>query len=395
VRSIPLLLAAALLATCGGGTSEYDAAGTTREERAFQEAQATERKRWMEKFAAGSPHPGFRPTRILACTSADLASTAVLPHLDAPFPAGSNALWCATFSLAWTVLGRDVAGGSVRLGPPAPPAFAEGMERSPFPAASLNPASFLARAGRGRERIAASIREELDRRFQVRTIAIPEVPADGALAFAFLRKRLPFALRFEPAAHPLRFAGGTRAVPAFGVNRDSTHPRKRELLGQVIVRFEERPNPLGAPTTFVLEFVVEGGKDVLLLAAVPREPTLGATWAGVRDRCANPGRRLDDAVLVVPKIDFELTHRFVEILGAPILDGPLRGQPIVEALQAVRLRLDEGGADVESHAILASAGIHDAYLFDRPFLLALREATAAEPYLLLWVENDEILAREE
>ena len=98
---------------------------------------------------------------------------------------------------------------------------------------------------------------------------------------------------------------------------------------------------------------------------------------------------------MVPKLNFEISHRFAEILGAPVLHGPTKGQPVGEARQTVRFSLDEGGADLESHAIIGTLGMHSTYRVDRPFLLALLETGKEHPYLLLWIENDELLAEAE
>jgi hypothetical protein len=65
---------------------------------------------------------------------------------------------------------------------------------------------------------------------------------------------------------------------------------------------------------------------------------------------------------------------------------------VVEARETVRFSLDEGGADLESHAIIGTLGLHSSYVVDRPFLLALLEAGKERPYLLLWIANDELLA---
>jgi hypothetical protein len=90
-------------------------------------------------------------------------------------------------------------------------------------------------------------------------------------------------------------------------------------------------------------------------------------------------------------LNFEVSHRFREIIGGTC-SGNLSGQVIAEARQTVRFSLDEGGADLESHAIIATLGMPSSVVVDRPFLIALVEKGEAAPYLLLWIANDELLA---
>jgi hypothetical protein len=90
-------------------------------------------------------------------------------------------------------------------------------------------------------------------------------------------------------------------------------------------------------------------------------------------------------------MNFEISHRFREILGGTC-SGNLSGQTISEARQTVRFSLDEGGADLESHALLATLGIPQSVIVDQPFLIALLEKGQRDPYLLIWFANDELLA---
>jgi len=85
------------------------------------------------------------------------------------------------------------------------------------------------------------------------------------------------------------------------------------------------------------------------------------------------------------------THQFREILVGTCSPS-LPGQEISEARQTIRFSLDEGGADLESHAVLATLGESPSVIVDRPFLLALMEKGKKDPYLLLWIGNDELLA---
>jgi hypothetical protein len=91
--------------------------------------------------------------------------------------------------------------------------------------------------------------------------------------------------------------------------------------------------------------------------------------------------------LVVPRIRLSAERRFTELTDAPIAGGPRR---LRDAFQSTEFTLTERGASVKSEAMFALAMV-PRIRFDRPFLLALLRTGAKRPYLLLWVENDEVL----
>jgi hypothetical protein len=394
--------AIAALKACTGKDHGEDVEAWKREWRAIEDAQDEKRAR-IRRAVMGSippevlesaPRPAAVPSALLDAESSALSRTTVVPHPRAPMPAGRNVLWCATFQLAWDAMGTDVAKEPLVLGPPAPEGLVAEMNRGAFPRDSLDPDSFLARAGIVRDGIVDSIREELKRRFDAEMKDPGVLAPGGALAYGYLRKALPFEHRFEPIDGTLSFHGGSRKVLAFGANADSFNPDLPRIMRQVTVLHDPPVERLERRGEFILEFAVHGGKDRLLLAMVPPGETLEGTWDQARSRVdpARTRRMRTGEVLKVPKLNFLLDHRFTEVIGATVLQGPIRGQPIAEARQTVRFSLDEGGAELESHALLASLGAHSEFVVDRPFLLALLETGRSRPYFLLWIDNDELLA---
>jgi hypothetical protein len=65
--------------------------------------------------------------------------------------------------------------------------------------------------------------------------------------------------------------------------------------------------------------------------------------------------------------------------------------------------LNESGARLESEAAIAVENGHEPpppppprnFVLDRPFLIYLKERTAEQPYLAIWVANAELMERRE
>jgi hypothetical protein len=337
--------------------------------------------------------PGASPTAPVR----EAGRTTFVPHAGVPFDGASrNGVWCATFPLAWHALGTEVLGGPVLLGPPAPADLVEGMNGRPFPAAALDPASRVVVAGRYGDGVLDRIRREGREKFGLDLPRSPLAPGrpEDLLAYAFLRKDLPFAVPFEPFEEGIAFPGAAGRVPAFGIHGDSGAADLDAMRGQTTVLFHGAGK---SGEDMAIEIRTERG-DILVLAAVPPAASLEAAWRSVLaiPRAA-PGPILEGEVLAVPKIHFDLAHRFAEFPGAPLRNPGFEGFRVTEAMQSVLLRLDEAGVLLESEAVfearLSMAPAKRRFVFDRPFLLALREAGAAEPYLLLWVANPDLMPR--
>jgi hypothetical protein len=329
------------------------------------------------------------PDHVLRTDSRDLGRTVVVATDRAPIADGKNVLWCAAFQLAWDAYRRDVLGGApLSLEPPARADAVAALNAAPFPPGDLDPGAFVAMAGRGPESF-ERFRAAAKARFGDAASNLVEDPAVGpglAAAFAFLHKDLPFEHRFADYG-TLRFAGG-RAVRAFGTRSDPAHPNRRAILGQVRLHASDAtPGTHGRPDQFILELAVRGGRDRLLLARVDPAPTLRETWDMVRQRAAGTGEAVgEDIALAIPKLDFDVAHRFAEL--------QVPGQ--FECYQRTRLRLDETGARLDAYAYAAKrkSPADAEFLFDRPFLVALLQKGASRPYLLLWIGNDELLMPE-
>ena len=88
------------------------------------------------------------------------------------------------------------------------------------------------------------------------------------------------------------------------------------------------------------------------------------------------------AILSVPNLEFQITHRFRE----------LELDPIAIASQRVKFKLDRFGAELESSADLRFiGGGFQTYSLDRPFLILMRKRDCERPFFVTWVDNADLL----
>lgn len=319
-----------------------------------------------------------------------LKRTRVTAALETPH-GEENLVWCATLQAAWDAL-TDRNESPVHL--LRNPCEAALLDANRGCWRGLDERSYLAKAGIGADGILESIRAEMHRKFpdEKATLLPPHVKPEDALAYSFLLKELAFARPLYTPDWPMHF--GRTEVEGFGVwlrDEHSEWQARRELVQVVSYR---------SPSDFVVELLPSGPADTILIAQVPRQRTLSATVESALRRLG-PKReeplRADERLLV-PCIDLDVTWAFDELAGPLVPNGAL-GQIVIDSVQqSIRLRLDEEGARLRSEALVAMGGGYRPppereFVVDGPFLMLMMPRGVAQPYLVAWIENDEVLVR--
>jgi hypothetical protein len=344
--------------------------------------------------AADAPRPEVVVTVPVVADTRDLPGTSVLAHPDEPVVPGRSALWTAAFQATWDELRRETGGVVPRVDTTGDGARVRLLNSGELPAETLDPDDIVLGAGRSAAGALSEARLRLHERFRVGLPPRPSLPDDALVLYAFLRKHIAFDEPFEPAPVPIVFPRCERRVPAFGILPSTTNPNARQARGQVTVLQEEYERPGDTyPSSFVLELRLAGGRERLVLASPAEGETLAAKWASVGEATRRGTRRPLAAsdILVIPKFDFSLTHRFEDLLNVPYHGAKVSGT-IHVSRQILEFRLDEGAPHPVSHPLVAVTGAPRGFVLHSPFLLALERTGAGHPYLLAWIANDELLA---
>lgn len=337
--------------------------------------------------------------------STGLKATVIVPTLDTPLPEGKNAIWCASFQIAWNHLRHDVIKEPIRIRNAE--VVAGRLNRAKQSEADLPPDSYYAAAGFVKDGILETIRKEMAARF-------PDVEphqfdplVDVIVAYAYLAANVRFTIPFFENRPGFTFtdsSGKKTAVSSFGVRgKDMYGCRKlRQQIEILYTNFDYENRRRGA-----LEFAVDPCKDSspnqVALTCIPRKSTLGETLDYVGDKISEfrgDRNQLSEfgmsQRLLVPNILFRIDHHLKELEGLDkiVLNAIGRGLFVREAFQSVFFKLDRSGAELESEAAIALACTSPPdLLFDRPFLVYMRKRGAEHPFFVMWVDNAELLCK--
>ncbi len=235
-----------------------------------------------------APVPPPRPEAVSPQTVDD--RTDVVLTTEAPMVRGRNLLWCATGQLAWDAL-ADLVGtdGRLDLDGAEDPAVVEALNRRTFPHDALDAASVAVAAGFVKDGVLDRVRAAWTKLHPdgARAPALVAAPEE-AVAFAALRKQLPFETPFRLLPEPMRFDGGDRPLTAFGMTHADHGADADAMAKQIRVFPPPGADPRGDEGAGVVASP-PGGPDRTFLANLPRErrsrtrgTARGRAWARAR-----------------------------------------------------------------------------------------------------------------
>ncbi len=318
---------------------------------------------------------------MLIVNSKELKSTIITPHMEEKIRNGQNHLYCSTFQLAWNEF-RD----SYDTHLPNEPEIIKLLDKKLATKEDISEDCYVARAGRPSE-IVDKMNKALKAKFKNEA---PTVKSEALfLIYTFLFKNLIFKKEFEKLEEPIHFKLDEEfvRVRAFGISFDKK--KHRGLRKQVtILDYKD-------DSDFIIGLRSKSKKDKIVLAKIKPQGTLLETIKFVEERIkkAKPGHLKKDEPLKIPKMDFDIEHSYPEIED--------RWCPNLETTQKLRFRLNEKGIILKSEArIVIYEGVKKImhrrprwFVFDKPFLIYLKEKDSKYPYFAMWVGNPELLVK--
>jgi len=333
-----------------------------------------------------------------------LRQTILVPALSCPFAENNSAVWCASFQMAWDQLKTSVTREPIQLS--GSKALVDQLNAGTFSKQSIDEESYYVAAGEISRGIVTTIREDMRRRFPGITPDPGDVAGASLIVYAYLRTSVPFKVPFFDAKKSLSFRDGSgqnHQVRAFGIRGEDAYAY-RALREQVEVLYqldkgapEQCQTGIGiVPYEFALDLDRHSAPYQVIVAKVPRSASLLETWGTVgrriQEKKTGPGITTN-SVLLVPAINLATNHHFRELEGpnGNLLNSNAAGMRIDSAVQSVRFSLNRGGAELESEAKVIVRPLPYYFLLEGPFLVVMRKRGCNDPFLVLWVDNAELL----
>ncbi|MBN1507061.1 MAG: hypothetical protein JW955_09455 [Sedimentisphaerales bacterium] len=344
-----------------------------------------------------APYPGRTPT--FSGNSQKLTQTVIVPTLDSPSPPGKNVIWCSSFQLAWNELRDNVLKAPLQV--IGAEEVADRLNVAKQSTSDLEPESFYATGGWIRDGIVDKIRKDMAAKFPSHVLPDFSGYDSGLLAYCYLTANVPFKVPFGQIEKGLAFTdsqGGKSRVEAFGLPGlfGYWHVEVREQVEVLYVGSDPNLKDPWEISEYAIDLCKYSQPYQVVAALVEPRGSLAETFEYVRSQ-VDKAKHSEDLhelgrrdILEVPEMVWRIDHRFLQLIGKPLAN--VKG-PITEAMQTIEFRLDRSGAKVESEALMAAKARPNRFAFDRPFLVYMQKRGAEQPFLVMWVDNAELLVR--
>jgi hypothetical protein len=329
-----------------------------------------------------------------------MSGTLITARLDHPIQIDQNLIYCSTVNLTWNELSALLDGMVTFTRPCQSVDF---LNRRSFTKGDLDERCYLAYAdfisGGILSRIPKDLKEKFDEVSRLNLDPANFQP-DDILAYSFLLKVLKFEKKFEEVEGSQFYTPGIivgEAIKTFGIKK--ADGGNRDVCQQVrIYQYND-------PDNFIISLDTDKG-DLLVLAKMQYQPGTLENGSETVDKqvrdCWRPASPRENERLVVPKLDFDLEHHFEEMIGQELLVNEKRVDYFIkDAVQFIKFSLDETGAKLRSE--MAMYGVRCCsmtdfetprfFIFDKPFLIYLKEKPNLPPYFMAWVGNTEIMKK--
>jgi len=227
-----------------------------------------------------------------------------------------------------------------------------------------------------------------------------------AVAYAYLEAAAAFATPYFERELEFTGADGKAVrVSGFGVSQGNNPAVAERLAKQLEILYADyEVDEDGYETGGVLECVLDLDRTSeavqVIVALVDWQGTLAKTVAYLEEKMAvwstEEGlRRMgSNDYLAVPNVHFKVEHRFAKLEGQDLVNPGCEVTWIEAALQRIEFRLDRSGAFVRSGAqVVVKASRPCEFVFDRPFLILLRQRSGGRPFFAMWVADGELLCK--
>jgi hypothetical protein len=343
--------------------------------------------------------------------SSSLKETTITSQMEGKITPGKNLIYCSTFQIAWNELKDKIVKEDIRL--TNEPPIVTFLNKSLSTKADISEDCYVAMAGFGKDGIVQKINNALREKFrEAPPVVQRHIEPDWILAYAYLHKNLRFKVafdKFENDGYPLFFNSREKKnnVQSFGIDRYCEDEKPEFEMGKQVEvlyyseppekKLVEKDGKLVAEDRreFIVRLKTTSVSDELVLACIEPEETLSATFEAAVSRTeghtAAPLKTND--ILLIPKLNLNILHSYSELLKKYLRNKGFEGYWIAEALQSIRFSLTEKGALLSSDTHISVFCDHRLLVFDKPFLLYLKEKGAKYPYFAMWVGNAELMVR--
>ncbi len=299
-----------------------------------------------------------------------------------------NNLWCVTFQLVWNDLMDKFTNGSVILDGGNPP-IADELNKRLYDKSIISENSYYTANGKISTELKKTIEKDIYKKFKEKSDILNLIDwnaKDSYLFYAILKKDFIFLTQFD-RLNSDTFNGGSEKVKYFGIIGKSN----KKLRENVQVLF------YNSADEYAVKLLTKENEDVILYRT-DKEDSFTNLYNYIAQNTEFDSFTEKD-VLQIPDITVDETISYNDLCGKKIQGTDY---VISQALQTIKFKMDDKGGSLKSEAAIAvmrtalTPPVKNPrfFLFNKRFILFLKEANKDKPYYAMTVEDSSSLVKD-
>ncbi len=308
-----------------------------------------------------------------------LHSTIITPILKRRIDPHTNLIYCSSFEIVWNGIREEILKEEVMLNKTV--WWLEEMNVLRLNN-SVSEKDLVKYVGFGKDSIFPRFKEEIKAKFGFEVASNRSFLNTDIIALSFINKELEYA---ESLHDHGRYFGYTHL---YNVKPQDTTVKLWDYQG---------------PDSYIIQIGMKDENEELFLVKMKTPSTLKQGLEEVEQRLAKSDWQQlgNGSLLSIPKIRFNLIKKYSEVEGRVLKNQiPNTKEPYRVALaeQMIRFNMNHVGVSLQSSATVVEeifAIPNFRLVLQPPFMLIQKEKGKKSPYLVLWIENDELFLKHE
>ena len=298
-------------------------------------------------------------------------------------------VWCITFQLVWNdFINTLIDGKPVQFVGGNPP-IADELNKQLYSKNDISENSYYIKSGKISKNLRKEIEKNIYKKFKEKSDVLSLIDwnaKNSYLFYAILKKDFNFFTPFDKLNSDV-FNGSKDKVKFFGIQKKSD----KALYRNVSVLF------YNSDDEYAVKLLTKENEEVILFRTL-KDDTFENYYSYILNNSTYSEFTSKD-VLIIPEINVDKTISYDSLCGKKIIGTEYL---ISQALQTIKFKLDNKGGSLKSEAVMSvmktsllpQHSYPRFFLFNKPFVLFLKEAGKDKPYFALKIENTDFLIKE-
>ena len=311
-------------------------------------------------------------------------NTEVVSNFNSVKVGNKNIVYCSTFQIAWRELKKNLGKNSVIV---EKNETVRDLNITILEENNINSNDCIALSGAVKDGIIKKIEEEKVNKFGIRKKTKLPQNRESIILYSYMQKNILFPNKFQE----MRISFNDKNFKSFGIKKNS---KNEDLIHNIeIIDYKNSDD-------FIIKIENSERADIIA-AKIKNNGSLKRMVEETMKRYKN-GRveefEMGD-MLNIPVIKFNIKKSYDEIKGNIIIDGD-KNKYIEEANQEITFLMWQEGIKLKSESLVSMYSAIADYpempkrlIFDKPFLIILKEKDGVNPYFVMWVANSELMVK--